>query len=595
MYYFLFIYLLFLLFFINKIPKEKIFLLVFVPFSFVTVLRYGVGADYFSYERIYYNLNVNDIYGSLASMPKVEVLFKIINLISKKIGLSYHFFISIVSLSLLFISLKNIKDNSPNFIVSSLLYLSMLFIYWNLSAVRQGIVLILMMDIYFNNKKNYSAKTKVLSTIILYFMHPTAILVPIIYIISSFSWGRKKFTLLLLIAPIVKIFLNPKFLIRFDEFALIKQFLYYSSYNSINLISFPSLLRFGFIIFILFHYDLLKKKYPDYLIMLNFTLFNLIMYFFLPFSMVVGTRVTIFGYYLTVIIFPMILNLYSSKHMRTVILSCLIVWSSVSFLNEMIKVTDRTGYIYSPSRLNFETVFQKNRNHFNNAYAFHLDIEDLNGEKILNAPIISKVNNDYRKVETIFNKNMEYLSVRFSNNKFGVIDSRGKVILLPEYRKRMEVFSNIVVEEKGNSIFNSNKYFLLDSFEEKQYSDSQVSNKINKSINQINEYASGKWLFEEVDITYLNDIKFLERININSLTSLEKYTNENNTSYSYLKLRSRYDNYYIILKDGQVLVDKVYNNIVPINYKGIIIGETSFGTEFINEVGDVFWFEYSFE
>lgn len=362
--YFSFVYLLILVFYARKFEGWKRFALVLFPFIIIIFLRYGVGADYFSYQNIYEKVNPISLIKTLDRMPSIEPFYLSVNFIAKKIGLSYHMFSGIYASLLTIIILKWLEDNSPYFALSALLYYSILFIYWNISALRQGLVVTLLLFIYFNKRYAFKLWQKLLAVFILFFMHPTAIIVPIIYFISKFKWEKFEFYFLLIAAPIfremVKILIN---LIP-SSLPYIGKIFKYMDYDSIRIISAPSFMRIAFIIFIVHHYIRLIKKYPEYRIMFNFSLLSLIGYFYLPTAMVVGTRTTIFGYYLIIIIFPMILSLYKSRELYTIVLYGLLGISAISFYNELDKLVDRTAYKYDIHQLNTETIIQKNREHF---------------------------------------------------------------------------------------------------------------------------------------------------------------------------------------------------------------------------------------
>lgn len=364
MLYFSFVYLLILVFIGKKYEDRTRFFLVLFPFIMIIFLRYGIGADYFSYGWIYEKVDPNSILGSFENLPKIEPLYIIFNVIAKIFNIPYHLFSGMFASFLVILTLKWLQNNSPRFELSALLHYSILFIYWNISALRQGLVVTVLLFVYFNKKYQFKEWQKILLVIVLFFMHPTAIIVPVIYFVSKFSWTKGEFYVLLVLAPILRKVVKLLIGIIPPSIPYLGKLFKYIDYDSIQILSIPSLMRFAFIIFIVHHYIRLVNKYPYYRTMFNFSLLSLIMYFYLPTAMVVGTRTTIFGYYLVIIIFPMILDLYNSKEIYTIVLYGLLGLSFVSFYNEMDKVVDRTGYKYSMHKLNTETIFQENRDHF---------------------------------------------------------------------------------------------------------------------------------------------------------------------------------------------------------------------------------------
>lgn len=364
MLYFSFLYLLILVFIGKKYEDRTRFFLVLFPFVLIIFLRYGIGADYFSYERIYEAVDPYDLAGSFYNLPNVEPMYVIINAIAHFFRLPYHLFSGLFASLLTLLILKWLQGNSPRFELSALLYYSILFIYWNISALRQGLVVTVLLFVYFNEEYHFKVWQKILSVVVLFFIHPTAIIVPVIYIIAMFNWTKGEFYILLILAPVLRKVAKILINIIPPSIPYLGKLFKYLDYDSIQLLSFPSLMRFAFIIFIVHHYIRLVKKYPHYRTMFNFSLLSLIMYFYLPTAMVVGTRTTIFGYYLIIIIFPMILDLYKSKEIYTIVLYGLLGLSMVSFYNELDKLVDRSAYKYSMHKLNTETIFQENREHF---------------------------------------------------------------------------------------------------------------------------------------------------------------------------------------------------------------------------------------
>src|SRR5690554_3055858 len=209
MYYFSFVYLFVLVLLGKKLNDRVRFALVLLPFIMIVFLRFGIGADYFSYESIYYRIDPNNISQSFASLTNIELFYKILNLAAIKIGIGYHLFVGVIASSLVILTLKWLYDNSSNFELSALLHYSFLFIYWNLSALRQGIVITILLYIYFNNKRQFSNKFKIVSTVLLFFVHASSIIVPVIYVVSLYKWNKRSLMILFLLAPFVRMLFNP--------------------------------------------------------------------------------------------------------------------------------------------------------------------------------------------------------------------------------------------------------------------------------------------------------------------------------------------------------------------------------------------------
>lgn len=592
MYYLTFIYLFGLVFVEDKIKDKNKIILALIPLIFIVFFRYGVGADYFSYERIHAGLANRSFSSAMSQFPKVEILYKVVNFFALKLGLSYHIFVGLIAGSLTVLTTKWLYNNSPNFFLSVLLHYSMLFFYWNLSALRQGIVLTILLYIYFNENKEYSIKVKLISVIILFFMHASAIIVPIVYLMSLITWDKKKFLILFALSPLSRVIFRVEFLMLFSKLPYVDKVIGYLSYNSIEYLSIPALLRFSFFGLILWHYDSLVKKYPKKLVMVNFALVSLLMYFYLPVSMVIGTRVTIFGYYLTIIIFPMILSLYQKTKLYPIVLVGFLGLSTVSFYNEFDKLIDRTGYMYSKHRLNFETVFNQDRNKFDNMFALHLKIDEENEKWFKNSDLAKRVNDTYYEREVEFNQDMKILSLWFpQHQKYGIINTKGQIVKKPTSAIRNSIYGDVLEYENGFGNFGFKTYRRLGDLSGQYLPYSFVEDQIMTHIDLDRHYSSSKLVTEMVDVSILDNFEFLNIYNMRPVVEIEKYSYTDLNDFSYLRLKTNYSSYYLILKNDDIFVEKIYRTLAPISVKDVIVARTNFSREFINGDGEVFWFE----
>lgn len=592
MYYFTFAYLFALVFFKDKIKDKYQLMVAMLPLFLIIILRYGVGADYFSYERIYHSINTNDFYGTMASLPSVDMLYKTMSFIALKIGLSYHIFAAIFIIVITLVTLKWIENTSPNLFLSVLLHFSMLFFYWNLSALRQGAVLSILTYVYFNGKKEFSIKEKTVATFILFFMHPSAIIVPAIYLISLFDWKKNYFIILLILAPLSRVVINTETLRLFSSVPYIGKFTAYLNYNPIKYLSSPSLLRVVFFGAIVWHYDMLVEKFPKQKIMINFSILSLILYFYLPVSMVIGTRVTIFGYFLLIVIFPMILSLYSNKKLYPIALAAVLSISLFSFYNEVSKLADRTGYMYSMHKLNFVTIFNKDLNDFKNKSSLDIQVNEKNKEWLDNNELNKKINKKYYESEVGYRDDLEYLSVYFpGNNMYGIINTEGDVLIKPISESVFPIYGNLREIQTISSSYVSKAYMPIDDSVRELLDYDDAIDIILTSIGNERELTSSQLFVEEIPVETLRRFEFLKDYNMGPVEEIAKHTFAINDHYSYLKLRTSYASYFLILKDNEVFVEKLYHRILPINAKGVIVATTKYSTEYINEDGKIIWYE----
>lgn len=595
-----FIYLLLLSFIGDRFQKRTRFILASIPLIAIAWLRFGTGADYFSYEYLYLTAKYSSIRDFLNVLKNIEPLFKLLLFFFAKLGFSYHVFLGIMSSVLILLSLKFAEEMSPKFELSVLLQYSLLYFYWNLSALRQGIILFFMMYVFFS-KKNFSNKTKLITTVTLMFIHISAIIVPVFYLISHLKWSKKNFALLLLLSPISRLIFRPEIIAILGKIPFIGKVTTYIDYNLISFFSAPSFMRLGFIIILLYHYDKIRIKYPSYKIMLNFSLFGLIGYFYLPFAMVIGTRTTIYSFYLLIIFLPLIITLYDKVIYKNIALGTVIMIAGISYLNEFDKLVARTGYLGKPLALNSVNIFNGNYSDFDNQFIFYIRLMNDNNDFIKSNELKERIHEPYVRIERFYSPNDSHINVKFaSNNKYGVINQHGEVVLLPYFTEQFNIYKNYV-EVKENFAKNDIFYFIKlakDNDEYATHSERYYFESMKESAIVLDEaqrqlaFKMHSMSFTEHNIDFIQKFDFLKGYHLQAIIDVKEISYANNQEMSYLRLMLDNRQYYVILKNGEILVEKIYDRIEPIDANGFLVGYTSNTKEYINSDGSIIWYEY---
>ncbi|MBK2404695.1 EpsG family protein [Erysipelothrix sp. strain 2 (EsS2-7-Brazil)] len=598
MYYFSFIYLCAFLYFGKHLDSKKKFIVAALPFVLIIFLRFGVGADYFSYQTIYESIDPHRINESFASLPKIETLFKVLMLAGRAVGMNYHVFSGLLCTGILLVALLWIKDSSDYFEMATLLYFSTFFLYWNLGALRQVIVIVGSMYVYFNRDRDFDWKIKGLTTALLFFIHGTALIVPIIYIATKIKWNFKIFTIIFILFPLTRLVYTPAFFSIFENVPILSKFLLYSDAENIKILSVPFLLRFSIFAVTMLHYNKLIESYEKQKSLIDFVILNMLLYFYLPFSKVLGTRVTVFGYYGTVVVIPMILGLYKDKKLYKLAFVAILGFSGIQFYNELTKQVKRTGYEYSATRLNFETILQKNYASFNNMYAFEVQNSELVKVKV----------KDYQKhkmltvytQEALYDPNLAHLSVKFPDSEkvkkgedyltYGIVNEKGQIVELPTAKSRFKIYGPFVEETIGERTFTSKLYrkignpLVIDS----ELVRTEIENKFSQDLERE---------FKHFPMTIIHKHKVIEN---KELDAYNKNTVWRGASYkdlifndrSYYMIQTPFSNYFSIVdQNGSILTDKFYSSITPFDSNGIAIGTTKYSREYIDYDGNVIWME----
>lgn len=590
MYFATILFLMFLYIKQDNFQKRELVLYSSIPLVVIIFLRFGVGADYFAYQNIYNIVDISDIQGSFNQLPKIEFLFKSIIVIFKFVRIPYHVFISILSIVMLYFSIKLIEEISPNYMLSVLLYFSMIFLFWNLSAIRQGLVLSILLYVYFSPKLRLSLSKTILITVVCFFIHASAIIIPIIYIFSKLNWSRKNLFIVFLLFPITRMVIRPEFFGLFKNIPILSKILLYADYDKIKILSIPFLLRFFIFGVILIHYNQLIIKYKPKIHIINFTALSMLLYFYIPFSKLIGTRVTIFGYYLSILIFPMIVSLYKSMSKRYYysVISVVLIFSSVQFVNEFYKQIDRTGYDKSAVQFNFETIFQKNYTHFNNRFAFEFNNQNIIVDDL--SETIGSFTDRKAKIEAKPSNNSTYQVAKHANGKTLILNNKGKIVDLVSDTDNVEIISNVMRLVMEDPSYSSAVYKYVGQDVEIPYDDvikeltNQASVQLTREIADINRI--------DIPIADLKKYSIFEQHNFNTLWKAAKYFDTFDNKHYYLRISTKHTNYYAILDSNEnMITNKLYRKILPYNVNGISVGYTDFSKEYINSKGEVIWIE----
>lgn len=596
MLYFTLLYLISFIYWGPKLSRRNKIIFAALPFIIINFIRFGYGADYFSYGRIYNELNVSGVYQSIMSNTGIEPIYTLLNYISRTIGLNYHLFAGLFTSAIVIITIYWLVDYSPQFEWSVLLYYAMHYSVWTLSALRQGFTMALLFYFLFNNRKHFKKSIIVAAIIFALGIHSASIILVGLYLVSSLKWERKYFLYILALVPVARLILRPDILVLFEKLPaagkVVRLLLKYLGDTPISLFGFTSLVRIFFMIVVWLHYNKLREEYPDYTKVFNFVILSFLLYLFIPFSTVIATRVTVYGYFLTIIVFPMIMRLYSETQYKTIMVAGLMGFSLLSFYNEFDKMTDRSGYEAGLTKLNFETIFNPDYRDFNRQFALHNQIDDVNSKKYQDDAVMEKVLSKEVSVNASFTDTESYYSVRYSNIPgYAVIDSQGKLVSKPRLVDSLSVVGNLVEYTTSNSgAYTYPQYNPIGSIigVSEDVIREQIANNATSSI----ERNSTPILKRRIELSWLEESEIFTDYTLKPVEVAYLHSDTYMDKYQYLEIRTSYRSYYALLdSEGQVVSNTWYNRIIPQDASGLIVAYTSYGKEYINREGQVFWID----
>lgn len=573
----------------NRLNFRNVFILSFSIILIVTVLRFGIGADYFSYEYIYNNLNVSSFGKMLDSFTNIELGFRLISFIGRKLGLSFHLFISIFSIIGTSIIGLMIYENKKFPAKSFLLYYSIIYLTWDLNAIRQGIVIFLSIYILFSNRLVISdIKKFFLITLLSIFHISVLVVIPIYYLSKLVQWNSKKIFYLFLASILLAYIPYYQILNYFTWLPYIGKIQHYFKSSSIGLLNLQAFLRLFFFVLVYYHYNRLKFVSDRVRLMVNYFLISLTTYFAFSSIQIVGARVSVYGFILIIFILPEIIELYSQSSLRKTILTLATIIISVGYFEKDFKgAIDQSGYQKDTRSYNLVTYFNHNRLEWTNMHNLLTQMNSLSKERL------TDFNSDYKNRETIteFANEDTYIAVKIPNSKmYTIINQRGEIVTNEKFSYRPVIYGDMV-EIIAPVKFKRVEYLKIDTME---LVDPEIAaNKI-ASLKQDEALLNQKWYRnEQIALDKIENTVISEYIpNFDTANSISLARFGSPIWYNIIEISIYNQNYYVIMDNEYNLKpNRMYSDLKPYASNYIAQGITTSTVEYINQDGDIIWIE----
>ena len=164
--------------------NNKIIYFIFVSILIIlSMFRYGIGTDYIAYLNYYKNNSVGVI-NSIRFDNHMDIGYRILMGISKKLGISFEGFIMIISFIMIALVSYIIINNSKNRILSLFVFYSVYYQIYINSAIRQGIALSIFIYAFYKYLKNGNNKKYIISIIFAALFHKSILITLIIVLIN---------------------------------------------------------------------------------------------------------------------------------------------------------------------------------------------------------------------------------------------------------------------------------------------------------------------------------------------------------------------------------------------------------------------------
>lgn len=574
-----FIALLTIYIFRNKFTKRTLFLISSILLLVIIWTRFGLGADYFSYANMYNILNIDGISSIYSNFVDIEIGYKLLMYPFRLLNLPFYIFLGIINTFVTILIFKWIDENSNTPSLSIILFYSMFFFVWVLSALRQSIVLAIALYFLFNKKKKLDIKKEIILILFLSLIHKSALALLIFIILKRFNWNRKRHLIVIVIAVLITLIPIKSIIVNLDFIPFINSLLSYTNDSRVIFYDFAGLIRiliFGFVIY--FYNDI--KDTSDHV---DTFLSGTSLYFILKFSETTASRSTIYSFILLIIILPniiLVLNEKINNSFKVIIPLLSVSFCFVYFTKEFKTMFNQSKYFNEVTYLTYPNILTSSVTDFNSKESFDFNIRktsqilsDSRPEDLINAEM------NYVEGEKYLNTSI--------NNESVFIDQKGRILNVEGVSSNDYIHDGILVTSGYKDEHFFSHTILIDLSDENR-SIEEMENII--ILNNKNKFSGNDELRVGDDISVIPKeiMKFFPNESSINKVVKNKIENDNVTYYiirvDYLGIK----NYLYLSEEGDLLFPmpssyaykydsegflslRILNNRVVINSNGEII------------------------
>ena len=249
--------------------------------------------------------------------------------------------------------------------------------------------------------------------------------------------------------------------------------------------------------------------------------------------------------------------------------------------------------------MNFETIFNGDLQRFSgNSNLFYIKVLEEQYSIYKDNKLNQRVNADYDEAESFYDANLKHEVVKFKNGLYGVLNEEGKVVIIPKYKTRGEIFKNFIMLDQIDGTVSYKVFRILpkDSTqipvnEHGVYYYSDIKDSIVNAVNDSKTYGMSRYYNKPFDIDIFRNLEYMQKFDLTPVKQVLEYYYEVNPNVKYLRILTTNKSFTVIMKNGELLTSRIYSRVDPFNSNGIAVGYTEYTKEYINSKGEVIWYE----
>jgi len=359
--------------------KKRILVWLFVGLLMaLSFFRYGMGADYFSYQYLYNRLNPSVISELRFGLDWQEPLFRMAGATMKGLGFSYQLYLVVFAAIQLYFIYKICRKYSYYPGMSLLIYYCFYYLVWTFSAIRQGLVLAIgiwsLLELMHEKDQKFSKFLIVILCLSL--IHLSALILIPLYFFARIDF--RKYTIVFILSLSVCINFIPfwRTLFSFLPRALAVRIGYYVTDQSVStILDFQSLARLALAFIVLLFWDKLvdEQGLPQGVVQVY--LISIAIYFVFKVSELTAARLSIYGRILDIVIFPNIFYSYKKRYNKAIFGIFLLILCALYLSKELDTLERQTVLIKTSDTFvtPYVSIFNKDKYNFGNRYLMLFD------------------------------------------------------------------------------------------------------------------------------------------------------------------------------------------------------------------------------
>ncbi|MHC1734663.1 MAG: EpsG family protein [Erysipelotrichaceae bacterium] len=571
---------------------EKIkILIVVVSLAVVSSIRFGIGADYFNYEFLYYASPSSAFLDVMrnTTLNSIEPGFRLLIALSRSLNFSYFLFVSFISILMIYMVTRWILDNSIERLQSFIVYISFFLIVWNFSALRQGLAISIGCYYLYNQRFNFSFIQRIFIVLGLSMLHISALFYLVHIALNLIHWNRKKLTIFLVFGLILSMISYGDIVNVFNSIEFLKKFTVYFAQQGagVGFWDFKGLARLVFAVTALIAYPYTDQSTWIKKTTLNDYILGLSLFFYLRFSDLVAARLSVYGFFLAILILPSIihglLENFKKERLKRVMIYIVFVCVCLLYYTKDLGSLYTQAYMVSGSPyLSFSTIFERETFLFNHPYYYpqnysaidQTESAEMDFQKfILAQRDHTELSSDYPN----------YLPVKFPNGLYGLIDSKGMIVIDGLFESLDYVDGILRIGENEYLDLELNRLTIVEGAERFMLKQREVNNYIADNFH---------WA-----------VKLPQRFGESILNQFER-NNGLHFSWMYKPLFDagvkigvyRYypETYVYRIYDKEIneVSSYFFTSFAVINKSGVLRFENDESTQYFDRFGKCIWFEY---